>query len=103
MVHIFFSALTDQLVLHVTRFLVEICYINIFVLSALQIWLQIRILHKILICFKKKFIENEAFFAILQHFSGLVACALKETNTPSFIRHIHNNKLIQIKQLIQNQ
>ena len=56
----------------------------IFVLRALQNQLQIQILHKILIYFKKKIIKNASFFAILQHFSVpvLVACTLSNAWNP---------------------
>ena len=56
----------------------------IFVLRALQNQLQIQILHKILIYFKKKIIKNAYFFPILQHFSVpfLVACTLSNAWNP---------------------
>ena len=56
----------------------------IFVLRALQNQLQIQILHKILIYFKKKIIKNASCFAILQHFSVpvVVACTLSNARNP---------------------
>ena len=61
----------------------------IFVLRALQNQLQIQILHKILIYFKKKFIKNASYFAILQHFSVpvLVACTLSNVSFKLVVYH----------------
>ena len=61
----------------------------IFVLRALQNQLQIQILHKILIYFKRKIIKNASFFAILQHFSVpvLVACTLSNVSFKLVVYH----------------